>query len=289
MHLNLSIATAALLLLASTTSAASLGNFCLNLILVTLTSHCDTNQLPSLIAPVPNNDYPSNKWESAAGFDYIITRKLGAIGDVEYLEGQIAQGNMMGIVRSNVRPATFTCVLVKEKMTTQVPRIYQILGPEPKSATQNPADHVAHSIGGMWLAQHKYCYVSTKVCTKPYKQYYREIDNNQELSHTELRHLTDRPIDQITSAIKYLKSKGLAYNFSEDNVCFDNNNQLVLLRHGQARIVSKETITPAELNAINQSIHNIIWSLVYLGYTGNDDSEVVGYIERKYNAVKYSV
>ncbi|KAI8050929.1 hypothetical protein BDF22DRAFT_694056 [Syncephalis plumigaleata] len=269
MHLNLSIATAAVLLLASTTSAASLEKL-----------------LPKLGSPpVPNNDYPLNKWESAAGFDYMITRKLGGIGDVEYLGGEIIQKSS-----TNTKPkqeqATFTCVLVKEKMTTQVPRIYQILGPEPKSDPQNPADHVAHSIGGMWLAQHKYCYVSTKVCAKPYRQYYREIDNNQELSDTELRSLTEGHIDQVISVIKYLKSKKLAYNFSEDNVCFDVNNQLVLLRHDQARIVSKETMTPAELNVINHSIQSIIWDFIHLS-NRTYNPKAKAYLHSKYKDAKY--
>ncbi|KAI8056783.1 hypothetical protein BDF22DRAFT_667924 [Syncephalis plumigaleata] len=270
MHLNLSIATAALLLLASTTSAASLGKL-----------------LPKLDSPpVPNNDYPSNKWESAAGFDYIITRKLGAIGDVEYLEGQIAQGNMMGIVRSNVRPATFTCVLVKEKMTTQVPRIYQILGHEPEPTPQNPADHVAHRIGGMWLAPQKHCYVSTKVCAKSYDKYYDAVKDNQELSDTELKRIAEGHIDQVISVIKYLKSKKLAYNFNRENVCFDNNNQLVLLRHDQTKIVSKEIMTLSELNVINRNIQNIIKGLVHLS-SRTYNPKAKDYIERKYKDAKY--
>jgi hypothetical protein len=72
-------------------------------------------------------------------------------------------------------------------------------------------------------------------------------------------------------------------------ICFDTNGKLALTRHDQMKIISKETMTQTELDRINNSIYNIMAKLVYLDYSGNDDSEVKDYIKCEFNAVKYTM
>jgi hypothetical protein len=78
-----------------------------------------------LTEPLYKDGWKLNKWESARDFDYMIAERTLSMGDIEYLKGKIAQRNVVGI-RINIRKATFTCVLVKEGVTTQVPRVYTV-------------------------------------------------------------------------------------------------------------------------------------------------------------------
>ncbi|KAI8048519.1 hypothetical protein BDF22DRAFT_779112 [Syncephalis plumigaleata] len=230
MHFNMniiSITTVAALLLASIESAESMGLFSNKVVYQGETiSGKGALGLPKLeLLEVPDEQ-----------------------GPVHYLEG-----------KWDGKPAIVTCADLNQPLGRAVKFFYDRHTLPDYPGTVDPqAREGAKYLGNVVAAPSKFgkqCYVIDNACKYTYNQYTKNLSKKGFKKQSSL----DKTINQIVQAVKYVQTKGLLYDFSSENMCFDANENLLMRRH--YRTLPLDGTSLHQRSEANTDIHNSIFYL----------------------------
>ncbi|KAI8054297.1 hypothetical protein BDF22DRAFT_742223 [Syncephalis plumigaleata] len=157
------------------------------------------------------------------------------------------------------KPATITCLNPNKPEGKIVQSFYERHALPSYSSLDDPqvsegAKHFGNVVATP-SPSGKQCYVIDSACKYTYEQHVANLSKKIFKKAESLQKTTN----QIVAAVKYAKAKGLLYNFSSENMCFDANENLLMRRHND--VLPIEQTTSAQRIEMNRKIHTSILNL----------------------------